>query len=69
MNEKTELLCSGVNTYIVCIPIRGILLGDKAVRLPEEYKDWTIEKAVYSPKNDKIYAQISYKNLRKIITL
>ncbi len=63
------MLCAGVNTYIVCVQIRGILLGDKAVRLPEQYQGWAVEKAIYSPEDDKIYVQIVYKNVRKIITL
>ncbi len=69
MNEKTELLCSGVNAYNVCVSVRGILLGDTAVKLPEQYRNWNIEKVVYSPEGDKLYVQIVYKNVRKIITL
>ncbi len=64
-----ETICAGINVYMVCTPINGILLGDNAIKLPEKYKNWKIEKVVYSPQDDKIYVQISYSNLRKVITL
>ncbi len=64
-----ELLCSGIDKHVRCISIYGILLGDTAVKLPEQYKDWNIEKAIYSPENDKIYVEISRQNVKKVITL
>ncbi len=64
-----ETVCAGINTYMVCTPINGILLGDNAINLPERYRNWKIEKVVYSPQDDKVYVQISYSNLRKVITL
>ncbi len=64
-----ETVCAGVNVYMVCAPVQGVKLTEKDIVLPKEYKDWKIEKAIYSPQEDKIYVQISYSNLRKVITL
>ncbi len=64
-----DMLCAGVNTYLVCAPINGAKMNVNDIKLPREYQDWAIEKAIYSPGDDKLYVQISYKNLRKIVTL
>ncbi len=65
----TDMLCSGVNTYLVCAPIDGVKMNIDDVELPEEYRDWIVEKAIYTPRDDRLLVQISRNNLRKIITL
>jgi hypothetical protein len=64
-----EMLCSGVGAYLVCIPVNGVRLDINGVKLPAEYVDWTVEKVVYSPVDDRLYVQVARKNLRKILTL
>ncbi len=63
-----ETVCAGVNAYVVCTPVYGVQLDKEKVKIPVEYMDWTVEKAVFSPEDDKIYIQLSYRNLRKVIT-
>ncbi len=65
----TELMCVGTGTYDVCVPIEGVVVDTKGLKVPEYYKGWNIEKAVYSPADDKIYVQLSYNGLRRVITL
>ncbi len=65
----SELLCEGVNTHMICAQVNGVKLNAKDIIPPTEYKNWTVEKAVYNQNEDKLYIQISYHNLRKIIIL
>ena len=64
-----EFVCSGVGTFLICIGVNGIVLDKKGLRLPDEYRDWAVEKAVYSPCEDKVYVQLSCCNIRRVVTL
>jgi hypothetical protein len=67
--DMIEKVCEGLGVYVVCKSVDGIRLNANEVILPSQYQGWIVEKAVYSPEDDKIYVQIVYKNVRKIITL
>ena len=66
---KLESICAGVNTLLFCRNIEGVLLDPGKVVLPEEYKGWVVEKAVYDPENDKIYVQVRYSNIVGVVVL
>ena len=66
---EIELVCSGVNTLLFCVPVHGVKLDKTGIKLPPQYKDWEIEKAVYSPADDKIYVQVRYHNIVQVVTL
>lgn len=65
----TEFLCEGINSLNICMKIDGVRINTDGIILPLAYRGWTKEKAVYSQKEDKLYVQISFKNLRRVIVL
>ncbi len=64
-----ETLCEGVGIYMVCAQVDGVRLNTKDIMPPVEYRYWTVEKAIYNQSEDKLYIQISYRNLRKVLIL
>lgn len=64
-----DTVCMGINHFITCFPKECVILDRRKIPIPYEYKDWELEKAIYVPSEDKIYLQLRYSNITRVVNI